>query len=165
MKSTGEVMGIGNTFAEAFIKSQLATGIKLPTSGKIFISVRMSDKMEAVTLAKKFIELGFTIYATQGTAEVMIAAGLNVNKVNKVAEGRPHIVDMIKNGEICLIINTVEAKRRAIQDSYSIRHAALQAKITYYTTMAGARAAYMGISNMRELQAYSMQMLHHQTIQ
>jgi len=165
MKSTGEVMGVGNTFAEAFVKSQLATGIKLPTSGKIFISVRASDKMEAVTLAKKFIELGFTIYATQGTAEVMIEAGLNVNKVNKVAEGRPHIVDMIKNGEICLIINTVANKRRAIQDSYSIRHAALLAKITYYTTMAGARAAYMGISNMRELRAYSMQMLHQQTIQ
>ena len=165
MKSTGEVMGVGNTFAEAFVKSQLATGIKLPISGKIFISVRASDKLEAVTLAKKFIELGFTIYATQGTAEVMIASGLNVHKVNKVAEGRPHIVDMIKNGEICLIINTVANKRRAIQDSYSIRHAALLAKITYYTTMAGARAAYMGISNMRELHAYSMQMLHHQTIQ
>lgn len=165
MKSTGEVMGVGNTFAEAFVKSQLATGIKLPISGKIFISVRASDKIEAVTLAKKFIELGFTIYATQGTAEVMIASGLNVHKVNKVAEGRPHIVDMIKNGEICLIINTVANKRRAIQDSYSIRHAALLAKITYYTTMAGARAAYMGISNMRELHAYSMQMLHHQTIQ
>ena len=165
MKSTGEVMGVGNTFAEALRKSQLATGIKLPISGKIFISVRASDKLEAVTLAKKFIELGFTIYATQGTAEVMIASGLNVHKVNKVAEGRPHIVDMIKNGEICLIINTVANKRRAIQDSYSIRHAALLAKITYYTTMAGARAAYMGISNMRELHAYSMQMLHHQTIQ
>ncbi|TXI25495.1 MAG: carbamoyl-phosphate synthase large subunit [Nitrosomonas sp.] len=165
MKSTGEVMGVGNTFAEAFVKSQLATGIKLPISGKIFISVRASDKLEAVTLAKKFIELGFTIYATQGTAEVMIESGLNVHKVNKVAEGRPHIVDMIKNGEICLIINTVANKRRAIQDSYSIRHAALLAKITYYTTMAGARAAYMGISNMRELHAYSMQMLHHQTIQ
>ncbi|HMU64503.1 MAG: carbamoyl-phosphate synthase large subunit [Nitrosomonas sp.] len=165
MKSTGEVMGVGNTFAEAFVKSQLATGIKLPIAGKIFISVRASDKLEAVTLAKKFIELGFTIYATQGTAEVMIESGLNVHKVNKVAEGRPHIVDMIKNGEICLIINTVANKRRAIQDSYSIRHAALLAKITYYTTMAGARAAYMGISNMRELHAYSMQMLHHQTIQ
>ncbi|PTR04736.1 carbamoyl-phosphate synthase large subunit [Nitrosomonas nitrosa] len=160
MKSTGEVMGVGATFAEAFVKSQLATGVKLPVSGKIFISVRESDKPEAVNIAKKFAMLGFTIYATQGTAAAIAEAGLVVNKINKVAEGRPHIVDMIKNGEICLIINTVADKRSAIQDSYSIRHAALQARVTYYTTMAGARAAYMGIANMRELQAYNFQKLH-----
>lgn len=160
MKSTGEVMGVGATFAEAFVKSQLATGVKLPVSGKIFISVRESDKPEAVNIAKKFAMLGFTIYATQGTAAAIAEAGLVVNKINKVAEGRPHIVDMIKNGEICLIINTVADKRSAIQDSYSIRHAALQARVTYYTTMAGARAAYMGIANMRELQAYNLQKLH-----
>lgn len=160
MKSTGEVMGVGNTFAEAFVKSQLATGVRLPMTGKIFISVRRSDKPEAVDIAQKFAKLGFTIYATHGTAEAMAEAGLVVNKINKVAEGRPHIVDMIKNGEICLIINTVENKRSAIQDSYSIRHAALQARVTYYTTMAGARAAYMGIANMRELQAYNLQKLH-----
>lgn len=160
MKSTGEVMGVGNTFAEAFVKSQLATGIRLPMTGKIFISVRRSDKPEAVGIARNFAKLGFTIYATHGTAEAMAEAGLVVNKINKVAEGRPHIVDMIKNGEICLIINTVADKRSAIQDSYSIRHAALQARVTYYTTMAGARAAYMGIANMRELQAYNLQKLH-----
>lgn len=160
MKSTGEVMGVGSTFAEAFVKSQLATGVRLPIAGKIFISVRRSDKPEAVSIAQKFAKLGFTIYATQGTAEAMAEAGLVVNKINKVAEGRPHIVDMIKNREICLIINTVTNKRSAIQDSYSIRHAALQARVTYYTTMAGARAAYMGIASMRELQVYNLQKLH-----
>lgn len=159
MKSTGEVMGVGSTFAEAFVKSQLATGVRLPMTGKIFISVRRSDKPEAVNIAQKFAKLGFTIYATHGTAEAMTKAGLVVNKINKVAEGRPHIVDMIKNGEICLIINTVSDKRSAIQDSYSIRHAALQGRVTYYTTMAGARAAHMGIANMRELQAYNLQEL------
>ncbi|SDH92599.1 carbamoyl-phosphate synthase large subunit [Nitrosomonas sp. Nm132] len=159
MKSTGEVMGVGSTFAEAFVKSQLATGVRLPMTGKIFISVRRSDKPEAVSIAQKFAKLGFTIYATHGTAEAMTEAGLVVNKINKVAEGRPHIVDMIKNGEICLIINTVSDKRSAIQDSYSIRHAALQGRVTYYTTMAGARAAHMGIANMRELQAYNLQEL------
>jgi carbamoyl-phosphate synthase large subunit len=128
-------------------------------TGKIFISVRRSDKPEAVSIAQKFAKLGFTIYATHGTAEAMTEAGLVVNKINKVAEGRPHIVDMIKNGEICLIINTVSDKRSAIQDSYSIRHAALQGRVTYYTTMAGARAAHMGIANMRELQAYNLQEL------
>lgn len=160
MKSTGEVMGVGSTFAEAFVKSQLATGVRLPMTGKIFISVRRSDKPEAVSIAQKFAKLGFTIYATHGTAEAMAEAGLVVNKINKVAEGRPHIVDMIKNGEICLIINTVSDKRSAVQDSYSIRHAALQARVTYYTTMAGARAACIGIAEMRELQAYNLQKLH-----
>src|SRR5574340_486139 len=117
MKSTGEVMGVGSTFAEAFVKSQLATGVRLPMTGKIFISVRRSDKPEAVSIAQKFVKLGFAIYATHGTGAVLAAAGLAVTVVNKVAEGRPHIVDMIKNGEISLIINTVEDKR-AIQDSY-----------------------------------------------
>ncbi len=160
MKSTGEVMGVGNTFAEAFVKSQLASGIKLPTSGKIFISVRQSDKPHAVEIARKLAELGFTLYATRGTATELANSGLTVIPVNKVAEGRPHIVDMIKNGEINLIINTVEDKRSAIQDSYSIRHAVLQAKVTYFTTLAGARAACVGMSNIRELQAYDLQTLH-----
>lgn len=160
MKSTGEVMGMGATFAEAFVKSQLATDVRLPASGKIFISVRQSDKSHAVEIARNLAELGFILYATRGTAAAISDAGINVITINKVAEGRPHIVDMIKNGEINLIINTVKNQRSAIRDSYSIRHAALQAKVTYYTTLAGARAACVGIINRRELQAYNLQKLH-----
>ncbi|PSJ17416.1 carbamoyl-phosphate synthase large subunit [Nitrosomonas supralitoralis] len=160
MKSTGEVMGMGSTFAEAFVKSQLATDVRLPTSGKIFISVRRSDKLHAVEIARSLAELGFTLYATRGTAAAITEAGIEVIIINKVAEGRPHIVDMIKNGEISLIINTVKNQRSAIRDSYSIRHAALQAKVTYYTTLAGARAACVGITNKRELQVYKLQKLH-----
>ena len=160
MKSTGEVMGVGHTFAEAFVKSQLAAGVKLPTAGKIFISVRKSDRLPAVETARKLAELGFTLYATRGTAAELTKAGLEVIPVNKVTEGRPHIVDMIKNGEINLIINTVEDKRSAIQDSYSIRHAVLQARVTYFTTLAGARATCISMTNIRELQAYDLQTLH-----
>ncbi len=160
MKSTGEVMGVGQTFAEAFVKSQLAAGVKLPEGGKVFISVRQSDKPRVVEIARNLAKLGFTLYATRGTAAVLSEAGLTVTPVNKMAEGRPHIVDMIKNGEMDLIINTVEDKRSAIQDSYSIRHAVLQAKVTYYTTLAGARAACIGMASMRELKAYSLQELH-----
>jgi carbamoyl-phosphate synthase large subunit len=162
MKSTGEVMGMGKTFAEAFVKSQLAAGVKLPVAGKIFISVRHSDKARVVEIARDLANLGFALYATRGTATVLAAAGLAVTPVNKVTEGRPHIVDMIKNGEMSLIINTVEDKRSAIQDSYSIRNAVLQARVTYYTTLAGARAACIGMANMKELQAYSLQGLHAQ---
>ena len=160
MKSTGEVMGVGDTFAEAFVKSQLAAGVKLPTTGNIFISVRHSDKLSIVEIARNLVELQFTLYATRGTAAALTAAGLAVITVNKVTEGRPHIVDMIKNNEINLIINTVEDKRSAIQDSYSIRHAALQSRVTYYTTLAGARAACIGMVSMRELRAYDLQELH-----
>lgn len=160
MKSTGEVMGIGQTFAEAFVKSQLATGVRLPNTGKIFISVRQSDKLHAIEIARNLAELGFNLYATRGTALAMTEAGLKVTTVNKVAEGRPHIVDMIKNGGIDLIINTVSNKRSTIHDSYSIRHAALEARVTYYTTLAGARAACVGMTNMQELQPYKLQKLH-----
>ena len=160
MKSTGEVMGVGQSFAEAFVKSQLAAGVKLPLTGKVFISVRHVDKPRVVEIAHNLARLGFTLYATRGTAAVLNAAGLTVTPVNKMAEGRPHIVDMIKNGEMDLIINTVEDKRSAIHDSYSIRHAVLQARATYYTTLAGARAACIGMTNMRELEAYSLQKLH-----
>jgi carbamoyl-phosphate synthase large subunit len=160
MKSTGEVMGVGQSFAEAFVKSQLAAGVKLPLAGKVFISVRHVDKPRVVEIAHNLAQLGFTLYATRGTAAVLNAAGLTVTPVNKMAEGRPHIVDMIKNGEMDLIINTVEDKRSAIHDSYSIRHAVLQARATYYTTLAGARAACIGMANMRELEAYSLQKLH-----
>ncbi|MES1982324.1 MAG: carbamoyl-phosphate synthase large subunit [Pseudomonadota bacterium] len=157
MKSTGEVMGVGETFAEAFVKSQLAAGVKLPTSGKVFISVREEDKPGAVEIARSLVQLGFTLLATRGTAAVINAAGIAVTIVNKVAEGRPHIVDMIKNGETSLIINTVDSKPSAMRDSYSIRNAALQGRITYYTTLAGARAACLGMQHLTELQIYDIQ--------
>jgi carbamoyl-phosphate synthase large subunit len=159
MKSTGEVMGVGQTFAEAFVKSQLAAGVKLPRTGNVFISVRQADKPPAVEIARNLAQLGFALYATRGTAVALSNAGLAVTPVNKVAEGRPHIVDMIKNGEMDLIINTVEDKRSAVHDSYSIRHAVLQARVTYYTTLAGARAACVGMASMGELRAYSLQEL------
>lgn len=157
MKSTGEVMGIGKNFAEAFVKSQLAAGIQLPASGNILISVKDSDKSEAVSIAAKLIELGLSLYATRGTAQALSQAGLPVMTVNKVAEGRPHVVDMIKNGEVALIINTVSNRRSAIRDSYSIRRAALQARITYYTTIAGARAACTGMASRQALEVYRLQ--------
>jgi carbamoyl-phosphate synthase large subunit len=159
MKSTGEVMGVGATFAEAFVKSQLATGVKLPSSGRAFISVRGSDKDKVMDIARILAEQGFNLVATRGTAAALSAAGLAVTPVNKVHEGRPHIVDMIKNGDINLIVNTVEDKR-GVHDSYAMRNAALQNKITYYTTLAGARAACAGIQHMKELQVYDLQGLH-----
>jgi len=160
MKSTGEVMGVGESFAEAFVKSQIAAGDRLPTSGKVFVSVRNADKPGCTEIARGLSELGFQIIATRGTAAALTAAGLAVTAVNKVAEGRPHILDMIKNGEISLIINTTEGRRNAVQDSYVIRRAALFGRITYYTTLAGARAAVNGMQNMRELRAFDLQGLH-----
>jgi len=160
MKSTGEVMGVGTTFAEAFVKSQLAAGVKLPASGKVFISVRNSDKPKVLEFARTLAKLGFTLLATRGTATALAEAGLQVAPINKVAEGRPHVVDMIKNGEIVMIVNTVEDRRSAIQDSYSIRRSALQGRVTYFTTIAGARAACTGMQHMQELSVYSVQDLH-----
>ena len=160
MKSTGEVMGVGESFAEAFIKSQLAAGVKLPSGGKAFLSVRNADKPKVVEIARTLAKLGFTLFATRGTASALAEGGLQVTPVNKVAEGRPHIVDMIKNGEISLIVNTVDEKRSTIQDSYSIRRSALQWRVTYFTTIAGARAACTGMQHMQELKAYSVQALH-----
>jgi carbamoyl-phosphate synthase large subunit len=159
MKSTGEVMGVGESFAEAFVKSQLAAGVRLPRSGNVFVSVRNPDKPRAIEVARILAGLGFTLVATRGTAAALAAAGVPVSAVNKVAEGRPHIVDMLLNDEIALVINTVEEKRSAIQDSYAIRRAALNDQIPTYTTMAGARAAALGIQEMRELVPYSMQAL------
>jgi len=160
MKSTGEVMGVGRTFAEAFVKSQLGAGVRLPTSGKAFISVKHTDRPKAVEVARELIDLGFSVVATRGTAAAISAAGLPVSAVNKVNEGRPHIVDMIKNNEISLVINTVEEKRQAVTDSRSIRTSALAAKVTIYTTIEGARAACMGMRHLVGLEAYSLQNLH-----
>ena len=159
MKSTGEVMGTGSTFAEAFVKSQLGSGDKLPKGGKAFISVRREDRERVVEIAQALSKLGFQLVATRGTANALQAAGLEVTPVNKVAEGRPHIVDMIKNNEIDFIVNVTEDKR-AVQDSYAIRRNALQQKVTYYTTLAGAKAACIGMAHMQELQVKSLQELH-----
>ncbi|MBI4193725.1 MAG: carbamoyl-phosphate synthase large subunit, partial [Betaproteobacteria bacterium] len=160
MKSTGEVMGVGESFGEACVKSQMAAGEKLPAAGKVFISVRNEDKPRVIEIARSLARLGFALVATRGTAAAIAAAGLSVTPVNKVQEGRPHIVDMIKNGEISLIVNTVEEKRTAVRDSYSIRRAALQERVTLYTTLSGARAACNGIEQARELRAYAVQGLH-----
>jgi carbamoyl-phosphate synthase large subunit len=160
MKSTGEVMGVGQSFAEAFVKSQLAAGVKLPKGGKAFLSVRNADKAKLIDIARALVELGFSLVATRGTAAALGQAGLAVQTVNKVMEGRPHVVDMLKNREVTLIINTVEEDRRSIQDSWSIRNAALQNRITYYTTIAGARAACLGMSHLQELRPYDIQSLH-----
>ncbi len=159
MKSTGEVMGIGNTFAEAFVKAQLGSGDKLPSGGKAFISVRREDRERVVEIAQALANLGFQLYATRGTAGALADAGLEVTPVNKVAEGRPHIVDMIKNNEISFIVNVTDDKR-AVQDSYAIRRNALQQKVTYYTTLAGAKAACIGMAHMQELEVKSIQELH-----
>ncbi|ANQ84550.1 carbamoyl-phosphate synthase large subunit [Azoarcus olearius] len=162
MKSTGEVMGVGRSFAEAFVKSQLAASIRLPTSGAAFISVKPTDRPAAVEVARELHELGFSLVATKGTGAALEAAGLPVTAVNKVNEGRPHVVDMIKNNEIALVINTVEEKRQAINDSRSIRTSALAAKVTVYTTIEGARAACMGMRHLSGLEVYAVQDLHNE---
>ncbi|CAG0957840.1 carbamoyl-phosphate synthase large subunit [Methylophilaceae bacterium] len=161
MKSTGEVMGVGRTFAEAFVKSQLGSGDKLPKGGKAFVSVRREDRERVVEIAQALSDLGFQLVATKGSASALAAAGLAVTPVNKVAEGRPHIVDMIKNGDISFIVNVTEDKR-AVADSYEIRRSALQQKVTYYTTLAGAKAACIGMAHMQELEVQSLQSLHQQ---
>jgi carbamoyl-phosphate synthase large subunit len=157
MKSTGEVMGVGTTFGEAFVKSQLAAGVTLPAGGTAFISVRDVDKPAAIEVARELAGRGFALVATRGTAAALAAAGLQVVAVNKVTEGRPHVVDMLKNGEIDLIVNTVEETRSAHSDSRSIRTTAVQLRITYFTTMAGARAACAGMRAEGFLTPYDLQ--------
>jgi len=139
MKSTGEVMGVGRTFGEAYNKAQMGAGVVMPTGGRAFVSVRDLEKPGVVPIARDLVELGFEVVATRRTAEVLKEAGVPCERVNKVTEERPHIVDMIKNDEISLIINTTEDKQ-AIADSYLIRREALQHKVTYTTTLAGAAA-------------------------
>ena len=162
MKSTGEVMGVGKTFGEAFVKSQLGAGTKLPQGGKAFISVKQSDKPRAVEVARGLIGLGFEVVATKGTAAAIQAAGLTCAVINKVTEGRPNVVDMIKNEEIALVINTVEERRNAIADSRHIRTSALLGRVTTFTTIAGAEAAVQGMKYLDKLDVYSVQELHAQ---
>ncbi|AVS78073.1 carbamoyl phosphate synthase large subunit [Paracidovorax avenae] len=162
MKSTGEVMGVGKTFGEAFVKSQLGAGTKLPTSGKVFLTVKNSDKPRAVAIARELAAMGFDLVATKGTAAAIADAGVPVKVVNKVTEGRPHIVDMIKNDEIVMVINTVEERRNAIADSRAIRTSSLQARVTTFTTIFGAEAAVEGMKHLQNLDVYSVQELHAQ---
>ncbi|MDR2331953.1 MAG: carbamoyl-phosphate synthase large subunit [Burkholderiaceae bacterium] len=162
MKSTGEVMGVGKTFGEAFVKSQLGAGTKLPTEGKVFLTVKNADKPRAVAIAKELAAMGFTLCATRGTAAAIAEAGVEVQTVNKVTEGRPHIVDMIKNNEIAMVINTVEERRNAIADSRAIRTSALLARVTTFTTIFGAEAAAEGMKHLNNLDVYSVQELHAQ---
>ncbi|WP_225721781.1 carbamoyl-phosphate synthase large subunit [Candidatus Vallotiella sp. (ex Adelges kitamiensis)] len=160
MRSTGEVMGVGRTFGEALFKSQLAAGSRLPASGTVLLTVMESDKPKAVEVARMLHELGYPLVATKGTAAAIAAVGVPVKVVNKVKDGRPHIVDMIKNGEISLVFTTVDETRAAIADSRSIRMSAQANKVTYYTTMSGARAAVEGLRYLTNLEVYDLQGLH-----
>ncbi len=162
MRSTGEVMGVGMTFGEALFKSQLAAGATLPPSGTVFLSVKDSDKPKTVEIARLLHEMGYTLVATRGTAAALEAAAIPVRPVNKVKDGRPHVVDLLKNGEIDLVITTVEEKRSAITDSRSIRTTALAQRVTYYTTVAGGRAAVEGMRHLAALEVYDLQSLHRQ---
>jgi carbamoyl-phosphate synthase large subunit len=159
MKSTGEVMGTGQSFGEAYAKAQAAAGVILPTRGVCLISVRDRDKADAVNLAKLLIDRGFEIVATHGTADALERAGVSCRRANKVREGRPHIVDMIKNDDISLIVNTTEGKQ-AIFESRSIRREAVARKVTYYTTLAGAFATCEAIDHLQEVDVNRLQDLH-----
>jgi carbamoyl-phosphate synthase large subunit len=149
MKSTGEVMGLDTSFPIAFAKSQLGAGSKLPREGTVFISVRDDDKPLIVDFCRHLTEAGFKLVATSGTHKYLAENGITVTKVNKVLEGRPHIVDSMKNGGIQLVINTTDGAK-SISDSRDIRRAALMGKIPYYTTIPGAVAAVQGIIAYRD---------------
>ncbi|WP_269619921.1 carbamoyl-phosphate synthase large subunit [Zhongshania sp. BJYM1] len=164
MKSTGEVMGLGETFAEAFAKAAVGAGEVFPTSGRAFISVRDPDKDGAIEVAKQLVAQGFTLCATRGTHKVLVAAGLECQRVNKVLEGRPHIVDMVKNGDVDLIINTTEGKQ-AIADSSLIRRSALVNKVSYTTTLAGAEAICQALAFGEEKTVRRLQDVHEGMIQ
>ena len=160
MRSTGEVMGIGRSFGEAMLKSQLGAGSRLPERGTVVITVKDSDKARAIKVAGDLVALGFAVVATKGTAAAIAAAGLPVRVVNKVKDGRPHIADLVKAGEIQLVFTTVDETRNAIADSRYIRTAALAHRVTYYTTMAGAEAATEALKHQDDLAVMSVQELH-----
>ncbi|WP_334153307.1 carbamoyl-phosphate synthase large subunit [Tepidimonas sp.] len=168
MKSTGEVMGVGRSFGEAFVKSQLGAGVRLPRPTdavrKIFLSVKPGDKARVVPIARDLAAMGFELVATRGTAAAIQAAGVPCAVVNKVTEGRPNIVDMIKNGEIAMVINTVEERRNAIADSRYIRVASLAHRVTTFTTIFGAEAAVEGMKVMDDLPVYALAELHAQLV-
>jgi carbamoyl-phosphate synthase large subunit len=164
MRSTGEVMGVGKTFAEAMLKSQLGAGSRLPRSGNVVISVKANDHARAVAIARDLHALGFGIVATKGTAAAIAAGGVPVKVVNKVKDGRPHIADIIKSGDVQLVFTTVDETRTAIADSRHIRTAALANRVTYYTTMAGCEAATEALKHQDGLSVVSLQELHAELI-
>jgi len=163
MKSTGEVMGTGRTFGEAYAKAQGASGVTLPREGVCLISVRDRDKAGALALARNLIERGFEIVATDGTARALQQSGVECRRANKVREGRPHIVDMIKNDEIDLIVNTTEGKQ-AIRESNSIRREAVHKRVTYYTTLAAALATCEALDHLDEVEVNRLQDLHQEAL-
>ncbi|MBL8304250.1 MAG: carbamoyl phosphate synthase large subunit, partial [Ideonella sp.] len=156
----GEVMGVGRTFGEAMLKSQLGAGSRLPDKGTVCITVKDGDKARALAVARDLVALGFDIVATRGTAAAIAAGGVPVRAVNKVKDGRPHIVDMVKAGDIQLVVTTVDETRTAIADSRHIRQAALANRVTYYTSMAGCEAAVEGMKHQDDLVVVSLQELH-----
>ncbi|MDG6430661.1 carbamoyl-phosphate synthase large subunit [Glaesserella parasuis] len=160
MRSTGEVMGVGETFAEAFFKAQLGAGERIPRTGKVFLSVDNNDKPRLLDVAKRLQEQGYGLCATLGTAKFLRENGIATQIVNKVREGRPHIVDAIKNGEIAMVINTVNGEPEVITDSHSIRRTALQQRVPVYTTIAGADAISYAVEHINEFGVYSVQELH-----
>ena len=164
MKSTGEVMGTGRSFAEAYAKAQLASGVTLPRRGVAFLSVRERDKPGVVKLGRILLERGFDIVATNGTAVALAAGGVACRRVNKVREGRPHVVDMIKNDELSLIVNTTEG-RQAIRESHSIRSAAVRQRVTYYTTLAAAVATTLALDHLDNGEVNRLQDLHRELVQ
>jgi carbamoyl-phosphate synthase large subunit len=159
MKSTGEVMGTGASFGIAFAKAQLAAGVELPRKGRVFLSVKERDRQHAVELGRELAERGFEIISTRGTGSALQQAGIACKLVNKVYEGRPHVVDMIKNNEIDFIINTTEGKQ-SIADSYTIRASALQQKVSYTTTIAGAHATVRALASLDNDVVTRLQDLH-----
>jgi carbamoyl-phosphate synthase large subunit len=163
MKSTGEVMGVGRSFGEAYAKAQLASGVTLPRQGAALISVRERDKEGAIELGRILSDMGFDLVATHGTAGALAGAGVSCSRANKVREGRPHIVDMIKNGEIDLIVNTTEGKQ-AINESESIRAEAVRNGVTYYTTLGAAIATCRAIENLDNHDVNRLQDLHNEVV-
>jgi carbamoyl-phosphate synthase large subunit len=149
MRSTGEVMGLDMTFDMAFAKSQLGAGMRIPQAGSVFVSVAGDDKVRVLPSIRKLVELGFTIKATSGTHKLLESKGVPAVKINKVLEGRPHVVDALKNGEIQLVLNTTES-RASESDSKSIRQAAVMLKVPYYTTLAGIISVTKAIAAQRE---------------
>ena len=160
MRSTGEVMGVGETFGEALFKSQLGAGATLPDNGTVFLSVKDQDKAKVIAVAQLLHDMGYALVATRGTAQAIEQAGIPVKPVNKVKDGRPHVVDLLKNGDIQLVITTVSEVRSQIADSRSIRTTALAQRVTYYTTIAGGRAAIEGMKHLDHLEVYDLQSLH-----
>lgn len=160
MRSTGEVMGVGKTFSEAYLKAQMGAGERIPKMGKVFISVRDEDKADLETMARNFLEQGYGLCATGGTAQKLTELGFYVQKIHKVAEGRPHILDYIKNGEIAVVVNTVSSDAKAIADSHAIRRTSINLRVPLYTTLAGGEAVSEGVKSMFAMDVYSVQELH-----